>query len=157
MKLLLPTLKLTVYVAEKIKRTLTEMVGVLFSCAEPPLAFSSGGRLAKLSQFTKLHGAGRLLSGYCSQHFALVCIQKNLFSGDAPIYSSATEGFAGLNTAIQTEVCGAQQRGRKMRKESVRENLKGEGETGAQRRLPLFLRVVPHISRPAPSEIQHRT
>jgi hypothetical protein len=38
------------------------------------------------------------------------------------------------------------QRGRGIRKESVRENLKGEGETGAKRRLPLSLMVVPHDS-----------
>ena len=37
-----------------------------------------------------------------------------------------------------------------IRKESVRENLKGEGETGAKRRLSLSLMVVPHDSRPAP-------
>ena len=84
----------------------------------------------------------------------IICV---CFSGDAPIYSAATKGFRRLNIAIRNKACGARQRGREMRKESVRENLKGEGETGAQRRLPLFLRVVPHISRPAPSEIHHRT
>ena len=89
--------------------------------------------------------------------------QKNIyrysrrpFSGDVPIYSAATKGFRRLNIAIRIKACGARQRGRGMRKERVRENLKGEGETGAQRRLPLFLRVVPHISRPAASSARRR-
>ena len=57
---------------------------------------------------------------------------------------------------VELMIRGAQ-RGRVIRKESVRGNLKREGETGAQRRLPRPLVVPSHICAPRPVKINDRT
>ena len=57
---------------------------------------------------------------------------------------------------VELMIRGAQ-RGRVIRKESVRGNLKREGETGAQRRLPRPLVVPSHICAPRPAKINDRT
>ena len=77
-----------------------------------------------------------------------------LFSGDGPISGTATERLAGLNTAIQTELRAASQRGEDKERGSARGRTLGRGEISDEGALlPFPYGASPRIRAPRPAKI----